>query len=85
MLKHYFSDGTKLKITQPPLGGCVLKLEFPERGDGAWVPAAFRRLCVETSIETAEEFVRLFQPPLGGCVLKPICDPNNEGDKSSRL
>ena len=34
----------------------MLKLEFPERGDGAWVPAAFRRLCVETLVRERISF-----------------------------
>ena len=33
---------------QPPLGGCVLKLVLIDDGFKAAVPAAFRRLCVET-------------------------------------
>ncbi len=38
----------------------------------AAVPAAFRRLCVETEIILSFIIVvGLLQPPLGGCVLKP--------------
>ena len=33
---------------QPPSGGCVLKLHLDFRIIGAIIPAAFRRLCVET-------------------------------------
>ncbi len=33
---------------QPPSGGCVLKRESPCRAQGAFHPAAFGRLCVET-------------------------------------
>ena len=50
------------------------------------IPAAFRRLCVETKAELTKELFELVQPPSGGCVLKPkklfiyTCT-----DKSSRL
>ena len=33
------------------------------------LPAAFGRLCVETTAMTAEE-LNQYQPPSGGCVLK---------------
>ena len=35
-------------VTQPPSGGCVLKLRRPRTAQTIYVPAAFRRLCVET-------------------------------------
>ena len=55
---------------QPPSGGCVLK-----RAGDLWdslqrLPAAFRRLCVETSL-TYCITIQQNQPPSGGCVLKP--------------
>ena len=36
------------KILQPPLGGCVLKLNIYFHAQPHLLPAAFRRLCVET-------------------------------------
>ena len=33
---------------QPPLGGCVLKLQQKRKQAAISEPAAFRRLCVET-------------------------------------
>ena len=33
-------------------------------------PAAFRRLCVETSISAVASWFLMYQPPSGGCVLK---------------
>ena len=43
--------GACLKIfdTQPPLGGCVLKLGVDDSVINRVSPAAFRRLCVETA------------------------------------
>ena len=70
MLKpcHY---GRRLQThRQPPSGGCVLKLGHCHQGRIIGRPAAFRRLCVETSslkLQTEADF----QPPSGGCVLKP--------------
>ena len=37
---------------QPPSGGCVLKLAVQKRGKDGNFPAAFRRLCVETTNPT---------------------------------
>ena len=37
------------------------------------VPAAFRRLCVETSVKCLSSLLAS-QPPSGGCVLKPYGD-----------
>ena len=38
------------------------------------LPAAFRRLCVETVPPLLDEGGAIGQPPLGGCVLKqPVC------------
>ena len=57
---------------QPPLGGCVLKHDkiTPLNIDAH--PAAFRRLCVETS-SAGVSGSSVAQPPLGGCVLKLTC------------
>ena len=56
---------------QPPLGGCVLKrLQYKKFGSHRR-PAAFRRLCVETSDSCDDTYI-ITQPPLGGCVLKPV-------------
>ena len=49
----------------------MLKLLLFRRFFGGVVPAAFRRLCVETSTST-KPMPFLAQPPLGGCVLKPV-------------
>ena len=35
--------------TQPPSGGCVLKLKYASMQSAPSIPAAFRRLCVETT------------------------------------
>ena len=55
--------------TQPPSGGCVLKQPQPFRAAALGEPAAFRRLCVETSPSSCR-VASLFQPPSSGCVLK---------------
>ena len=51
VLKPYrrWKSGDNLD-TQPPSGGCVLKHAQPSESFGYGHPAAFRRLCVETSI-----------------------------------
>ena len=49
------------------------------------MPAAFRRLCVETlRLETIEQ-AACIQPPLGGCVLKPCRDERHTFSGPSRL
>ena len=55
---------------QPPSGGCVLKLVFRNFVGGYYLPAAFGRLCVETTVRTASHWLWRNQPPSGGCVLK---------------
>ena len=49
MLKLETYEADRPSLSQPPSGGCVLK----PYGDGAFIaglaPAAFRRLCVETT------------------------------------
>ena len=48
MLKHLAASADTALCTQPPSGGCVLKLDIVKDGKVGAVPAAFRRLCVET-------------------------------------
>ena len=69
VLKH---AGISLFIqtaNQPPSGGCVLKPMLRAALGTARLPAAFRRLCVETS-DSRRRPAGLPQPPSGGCVLK---------------
>ena len=56
--------------SQPPSGGCVLKLLLSVRGRRLARAAAFGRLCVETGF-WAWSTGSCRQPPSGGCVLKP--------------
>ena len=56
-------------LAQPPSGGCVLKLLRRRRALEQHLPAAFRRLCVETRRRDTRHQYRS-QPPSGGCVLK---------------
>ena len=58
--------------SQPPSGGCVLKLPQWKILNETAHPAAFRRLCVETLITLPRRLVLNTQPPSGGCVLKRI-------------
>ena len=39
------------------------------------IPAAFRRLCVETRFDVFQLSGAWIQPPSGGCVLKPPTKP----------
>ena len=55
---------------QPPSGGCVLKHDTRPRHGAGRLPAAFRRLCVETAYKMADGDIIYGQPPSGGCVLK---------------
>ena len=48
MLKHRIKPIHQIPVSQPPLGGCVLKQAGNEIGGQIAPPAAFRRLCVET-------------------------------------
>ena len=48
VLKRVFNRGIDKPIPQPPSGGCVLKQEATGIKSEETVPAAFRRLCVET-------------------------------------
>ena len=62
---------TSLDNPQPPSGGCVLKHQCYQIRSETF-PAAFGRLCVETSeVDRVNEFAAN-QPPSGGCVLKQI-------------
>ena len=64
-----WNSGVSYISSQPPSGGCVLKLALLITAGWYIYPAAFGRLCVETPqyVACAPE---LFQPPSGGCVLK---------------
>ena len=57
---------------QPPSGGCVLKHKPFVGRPGKGLPAAFRRLCVETSGFVPTLAACVIQPPSGGCVLKQL-------------
>ncbi len=51
MLKRCFlARCINIYVSQPPLGGCVLKHLSAENWDWQQKPAAFRRLCVETAV-----------------------------------
>ena len=55
---------------QPPSGGCVLKQLNTHHLRHIDLPAAFGRLCVETTPKRAKSRRKSTQPPSGGCVLK---------------
>ena len=60
-----------------------MKPELVGEGNSIRMPAAFRRLCVETR-DGRNERNRLFQPPSGGCVLKHeliVIDGNKEASR----
>ncbi len=71
MLKRRLGSLADTATAQPPLGGCVLKQRNKQRIINFYFSAAFRRLCVETTLPLPRIFAMLGQPPLGGCVLKP--------------
>ena len=54
VLKPYPKSDFETKNRQPPSGGCVLKPPRQGKATHQGYPAAFRRLCVETSIITTE-------------------------------
>ena len=57
MLKPMFGFSFVHPSIQPPSGGCVLKQYFDNHINAIHIPAAFRRLCVETiSFEGTSEF-----------------------------
>ena len=58
------------RLTQPPSGGCVLKLKCMTQLEVLGIPAAFGRLCVETVQWVWQDSADNCQPPSGGCVLK---------------
>ena len=64
---------------QPPLGGCVLKRDYRNNPKRQPIPAAFRRLCVETVKRASLDLTRS-QPPLGGCVLKLLKNSTENGE-----
>ena len=71
-------------LAQPPSGGCVLKQSVSDSSASEPQPAAFGRLCVETSV--AFGFCGLVtQPPSGGCVLKLAICENQQIQTTSRL
>ena len=67
---------------QPPSGGCVLKLAVLYLFVLLLLPAAFRRLCVETETRQQKNR-RIHQPPSGGCVLKLAFAAGNEFNRSA--
>ena len=60
MLKQLRRKAFGLVIIQPPSGGCVLKPSLQVKITLDLFPAAFRRLCVETSFVSAGS--RLWRP-----------------------
>ena len=50
VLKQRCRHAGCVKHCQPPSGGCVLKLILAPKCLLIWLPAAFRRLCVETCL-----------------------------------
>ena len=69
VLKPCMESLHSFQLIQPPSGGCVLKPTANGTNAEGQYPAAFRRLCVETSgLSSGLSSVR--QPPSGGCVLK---------------
>ena len=69
MLKQTNETATDYVVSQPPSGGCVLKLLFDSKLFCVFGPAAFGRLCVET-YKGNQRQLNAYQPPSGGCVLK---------------
>ena len=70
VLKHELYQPFAAFDIQPPSGGCVLKQNNATACDIKNLPAAFRRLCVETGRRRPISSSRRTQPPSGGCVLK---------------
>ena len=71
MLKRFPNVRRLVSLPQPPSGGCVLKLIPSPLPIPPQLPAAFRRLCVETCTVKRLAVSLKTQPPSGGCVLKP--------------
>ena len=69
MLKLIASGKTGTGVSQPPLGGCVLKLKTPAVCLVAVTQPPLGG-CVLKQKLVEHGMVALFQPPLGGCVLK---------------
>ena len=55
-MKLVFIASLPLLFAQPPSGGCVLKLKLSKPPYYVILPAAFRRLCVETILQNAVIF-----------------------------
>ena len=70
MLKRASGTWWRARFFQPPSGGCVLKPRSSRTRRQGRQPAAFRRLCVETTLPCKSACGCLAQPPSGGCVLK---------------
>ena len=68
-------DGLSMR-SQPPSGGCVLKLTNKGSGYTSAPPAAFRRLCVETALYT--DSILYWAPAAFRrlCVETPYFQPN---------
>ena len=52
VLKRFSTVSVVFVHIQPPLGGCVLKRAFLKSARLCPMPAAFRRLCVETLLKS---------------------------------
>ena len=72
MLKPAMFHMRRMEWLQPPSGGCVLKRRLRRLATYFSIPAAFGRLCVETSHSVFRHIRRWAQPPSGGCVLKHV-------------
>ena len=69
-MKHNILHKLLRQPDQPPSGGCVLKRRHYRPNEAATRPAAFGRLCVETTYLNSLSYAEQTQPPSGGCVLK---------------
>ena len=69
-MKHFPELAVIDRSSQPPSGGCVLKQNGAANIYTGPLPAAFRRLCVETNTRYSYSEKNYSQPPSGGCVLK---------------
>ena len=70
VLKQDRQSQSNQRLFQPPSGGCVLKHGEEDFDALLILPAAFRRLCVETRYAPKRAGTWQGQPPSGGCVLK---------------
>ena len=79
-----FTKHLEEQVTQPPSGGCVLKLAsmgFTQMSPDA---ATFGWLCVETLVKGLNENGAM-QPPSGGCVLKRYYSRGDYPTRGSHL